>query len=1182
MSEESSNMMMWKNTVARYYLAGLVGLAGAALSLGGFQVFKNQDQAEARHTLEDQAQDYVAAIEDSLIAHLEPLHTIAGLFDSVATAGHEEFHTFTKKIRTRIPDIQALEWIPRVPSAERRAYESRARDEGHTGFRISERDAGGGMVPAGERPEYYPVFYVEPLKGNEKALGFDLASNGIRRADLAKARDTGNMVISGRIRLLLETGEGFGFLAFLPVYTGNTPPDSVDGRRRKLTGFTLGVFRIPVIVEAALAKRTRPAGLDIYLLDDEAAADSRLLYFHPSRTRDEASSPKPEEQILTGFLVSKTIAFADRHWTAVFKPVSGYFSGNASWTPWMVLMGGLAFTGMLLVIIVSAIDRERKISLLVDKQTSALRRSDRDLQEKAALEELLGRATIAANEADTVDEAMKACLDEICAYAGWAVGHVYLSADDATGILKPSGIWHLDDAARFEAFRRVTDERTFRPGIGLPGRVYAFARPEWIEDLSRDENFLRAQMGQDIVVKAGVAFPVIIGGDVVAVLELFSDAVAATNKSLLRTLLQIGVQLGRTIERKQAERTIRENEERTRSIVDNVVDGIITINELGIIQSVNQATNRIFGFVPGELEGRNVKILAAEPFREAHDGYLANYMKTGDAKIIGIGREVVGQRRDGASFPMELAVSNLKLAGEQLFVGVVRDISERKEVDRMKSEFVSTVSHELRTPLTSIRGSLGLIKGGAVGEFPEKAAAMLNLAHKNTERLINLVNDILDMEKIELGRIEFQFNRVDMNELAERAIDANQGFAMEYGVDFEITGTAPETQVWGDKDRLAQVMANLLSNAAKFSPNGTKVWISITRCDGTVRVSVTDQGPGIQEEFRGKIFDKFTQADQSDTRKEGGTGLGLNVSRAIIDKHGGTLDYDSEAGAGATFYFDLPEFKSDSAAGRYTATAPDHRPRRAPASGSRILICEDDPDIANLISRMLQQDGYDTDIAHDADEAKEILAEQHFDAMTVDIMLPGQDGISLIRDLRAAEETKDLTTVVVSAKAEEAAQNFAATTMGIVDWLAKPLNENRLLDAVRKAVSSRPGDKPRILYVEDDTDLVGVITTLLGEAAEVVPVFTFEAAQEMLRCGAFDLAIIDIVLPDGSGLDLLPLLKNNGKPSTPVILFSGEEVGRDTALKVEAALIKSRTTDDELLATIESLIDTKSSPKYVP
>ena len=991
-------MMMWKGTVARYCLAGLSGVVCIALSLGGFQVFKDQDNHRAREALEERSQDHVVAVGESLAAHLEPLYSIASLFNAVADVDRDRFRTFNRDILARFSDIQALEWIPRVPSAERRDYERRARAEGHPGFRISERDAGGGMVPVAERDEYFPVYYVEPLSGNERALGFDLASNAVRRTALEKARDTGNMVISGRIKLVQETGESFGFLAFLPVYAGDAPPDSVDGRRRLLTGFALGVFRVVDMVETTLAKRTRPSGLDLYMFDNDAPADSRLLYFHPSRVRAAAISPEPEDQVLAGFRVSRTFPVADRRWTVVFKPVPGYFTGETTWTPWIVLFGGLALTGMFVVFLVSIIDRERKVSLLADDRTIALRETEKDL---------------------------------------------------------------------------------------------------------------------------------------------------------------------------------RESEARTRAIVDNVVDGIITIDELGVIQSVNPATNRIFGFVPGELEGRNVKVLATDPFREAHDGYLSNYMNTGEAKIIGIGREVVGRRRDGDTFPMELAVSDLKLAGERLFVGIVRDISERKEVDRMKSEFVSTVSHELRTPLTSIRGSLGLIAGGAVGEFPEKAAEMLDLALKNTERLINLVNDILDMERIESGRLVFNFAEVDLNDLVATAIAANHGYAMEKEVDFELTETVPEAKVWGDWDRLAQVMANLFSNAAKFSPAGSRVEVSITRSDTSARVAVTDYGPGVPEDFRDGIFDKFTQADSSDTRQKGGTGLGLNISRAIIEKHGGTLDYESEAGAGATFYFDLPEFKSVQAA----ATVPDSRPPVAQGASSRILICEDDPDIAMLISKMLQQDGYVTDIAYDANQAKQLLSDSHFDAMTVDIMLPGQDGISLIRDLRANEETKNLATVVVSAKAEQAAHDFAATTMGIVDWLAKPLNEDRLLGAVRNAVRGRPGgSKPRILCVEDDTDLSGVITTLLAGVADVVPVYTLEAAQGLLRHGTFDLVIIDIVLPDGSGLDLLPLLKNHGKPSTPVILFSSEEVGTDTALKVEAALVKSRTTDGELLATIKSLIDANTSP----
>ena len=209
-------------------------------------------------------------------------------------------------------------------------------------------------------------------------------------------------------------------------------------------------------------------------------------------------------------------------------------------------------------------------------------------------------------------------------------------------------------------------------------------------------------------------------------------------------------------------------------------------------------------------------MLAAEPYRSAPDRYLANYLTTGERKIIGAGREVEGVRKNGQHFPMDLAVSEVHLGDERMFVGVVRDITERKEMDRMKDEFISTVSHELRTPLMSIRGSPGLIAGGAIGKVSKNVRELIDMAEKNTERLMNLVNDILDMEKIESGSMEFRFSSLDLKALVEQAIEANHGYAEEHGVEFVLVPSETGLLVRGDGDRLIQVLANFLSTAAKF------------------------------------------------------------------------------------------------------------------------------------------------------------------------------------------------------------------------------------------------------------------------------------------------------------------------------------------------------------------------------
>jgi PAS domain S-box-containing protein len=362
------------------------------------------------------------------------------------------------------------------------------------------------------------------------------------------------------------------------------------------------------------------------------------------------------------------------------------------------------------------------------------------------------------------------------------------------------------------------------------------------------------------------------------------------------------------LERQVAERTseLRDSEARMRAVIDNVIDAIITIDESGIVHSWNHAAERIFGYQPAEVIGRNISMLMPEPYHSEHDRYLQRYIASGTAHIIGIGREVIGRRRDGSEFPMDLAVSEVWLGGVRFFTGVVRDITERRKVDRLKNEFVSTVSHELRTPLTSIRGALGLLSGGAAGAFPEKAAEMINIAYRNTDRLSRLINDILDIEKIESGKMQLNIKSHRLPPMLVQAIEANAGYAAQYGVEFVLRDDAPDVSINVDSDRLQQVLSNLLSNAAKFSPAGSRIDLWASRTGDTLRIGVTDRGSGIPDEFRDKIFQKFSQADASDTRQKGGTGLGLSISQAIVERMRGEIGFESGMGAGTTFWVDLP------------------------------------------------------------------------------------------------------------------------------------------------------------------------------------------------------------------------------------------------------------------------------------
>ena len=618
-------------------------------------------------------------------------------------------------------------------------------------------------------------------------------------------------------------------------------------------------------------------------------------------------------------------------------------------------------------------------------------------------------------------------------------------------------------------------------------------------------------------------------------------------------------------DRVNAEKAQQDSTNRLQAVLDNVVDGIITINSKGIVQSFNPSAETIFGYSKDEVIGRNINMLMPSPYQEEHDGYLESYQKTGKAHIIGIGREVEGLRKDGSIFPMDLAVSTMIIDNETVYSGIVRDITERKQMERMKNEFISTVSHELRTPLTSIRGSLGLVMAEAVGKLPEQVKDMLTITANNTERLLLLINDILDIQKIESGMMAFRFHSMELKPFLEQAIQANQSYAEQHAVHFILKPGLENIRIYADSDRLMQVMSNLMSNAAKFSPPQDIIELHVARHNGAIRISVSDHGVGIPEEFRDKIFEKFTQYDSTDTRKKGGTGLGMSITRLIIEKHGGRIDYVSQPQVGTTFYFELPELISE-------LKTDDLPIELHNAHDSCVLIVEDDPDVAAILQRLLAEAGFNSDIAYTAAEARRLLRDkaEHYKAMTLDILLPDEDGIELLSSIRQNEDLRDLPVIVVSVKADETRRQLNGGAVGILDWINKPIDEARLKHVVRHAAG--PKTLPRILHVEDEQDIHLLVSKMLQHDCDLVWTSTVSASREILRQEKFDMVLLDISLPDGSGLDLLETIEENVKPPR-VVIFSAQNVEPEIAEKVNSVLIKSHTSNEKLLSTITSTID---------
>src|ERR1700722_11544001 len=485
----------------------------------------------------------------------------------------------------------------------------------------------------------------------------------------------------------------------------------------------------------------------------------------------------------------------------------------------------------------------------------------------------------------------------------------------------------------------------------------------------------------------------------------------------------------------------------------------------------------------------------------------------------------------------------------------LRYSTERKRLERLKDEFVSTVSHELRTPLTSISGSLRLLTSNAAGNLPRPMARLLAIAHTNSQRLVRLVNDILDIEKMEGGRVVFNFRRADVRSVVKQAVDANQGFAEDYGVRVRLADGAPAAGVRGAPDRLLQVVTNLLSNAIKFSPANGEVVVAIEKEPDIVRITVRDHGLGIPIAFKPLIFEKFAQADAGNARKKGGTGLGLSIVKQIVDRLGGGVGFADAPGGGTIFHVQLPCWD------HVASLAID---RDAKPEAVRLLFCEDDLEAALTLREQLRRGGFATDFAYSEADALRCAAATQYRAILVDNYMPDGDGISLIVRLRELPQYRDTTIIVVSADPSHGRDDIRSSKLNVLDWLSKPVDFDRLMRLLTQSVTYAASKRPRILHVDEDD----LIARALGEIADVVTVNSIEAARRALMASDFDLAVLDLALANGVGPDLLPELRDSKGNVIPVVVFGGNAANLGDEAQKRAALTEALTSIESLVATV--------------
>ena len=546
--------------------------------------------------------------------------------------------------------------------------------------------------------------------------------------------------------------------------------------------------------------------------------------------------------------------------------------------------------------------------------------------------------------------------------------------------------------------------------------------------------------GTEFLRLLGAAVPLLYVANVITAYELGRAFLAAYG---LRTAYQrlsadnaeIQAQLAEQLDSLlDAHREVQAAGRKLRLFSERAPISVFELDPGATILDMNPAAENLFGYAAPELVGRSwIAMVLGPEERVRAQTWWPGFVAAGKPVTL-IAEQCL--RRDGLELACEWTLT--PLSDEEGRVNSIvlqgRDITQARAAERMRSEFTSTLSHELRTPLTSILGSLQLLRSGALGDMDRDQGELVEVAERNGQRLLDLINEVLDIEKIESGRLTLMPEPMPIDSLLNESVRLNQGYADRFRANLALHGTVPGVTVRADRKRLMQVMTNLLSNAAKFSPPNSAVDVSVSRPGDTVRVEVSDRGPGIPEAFRSKIFGRFAQADSADSRIKGGTGLGLAISKRLSELMQGRIGFEDRPGGGTTFFFELPVLSS--AEGEAD-------------SAVRVLLTEPDSVTAEYLTMVLERAGYRVDPAPDAGAVGELLERWSYGAWLLARRLEGVDTLALLEELRP--RLRETRVIMLAGLTSDEAGVVEPQRHGIADWLSKADSRARILEVVDHA-----------------------------------------------------------------------------------------------------------------------------------
>jgi PAS domain S-box-containing protein len=765
------------------------------------------------------------------------------------------------------------------------------------------------------------------------------------------------------------------------------------------------------------------------------------------------------------------------------------------------------------------------------------------------------------------------------------------------------GFVHLTEPERTETIVKagigIFEEHIGVPvklGEGLIGRVWQTGQPVVVKDYSSWPDRLPNPVFDSLCAVVGI--PLKIDSQILGIFGLAyvekdrtfgSEEIALLNQfARLASIALYNAQLYIAVQQELVGR--KRLEEQFRNLLELAPQAIVVIDESGKILLINSETEKLFGYTREELLMQPVEILMPDRFRDKHPKHRTNYFVDPKIRPMGMGLELYGRRKDGSEFSLEIGLSPLLTETDTWVIAAIQDITDRREREKQlreakraaedanqaKSQFLAAMSHELRTPLNAIIGFSEILVDQTFGPLNDKQSRQVNNILTSGRHLLQLINDILDIAKIEAGHMQLDLSQFDVGTTLRDIQAIVKTLANKKNITLTIEVESSIPRVTGDQSKFKQILHNLLSNAIKFTHEGGKVTVRamVEKKGGAlpsdVKISVIDSGIGIKAEDQERIFMEFEQVDSSYARKQQGTGLGLALTRKLVELHGGRVWVESEGeGRGSTFSFQIPIVQPEVMRTEGVTEVKSWTPttKLRPLA----LVVEDNLSMGELLHKFVGEAGYYVVSAVNGEQAIDMAQKLKPDVITLDIILSDKHGLEILAELKDRPETQNIPVVVVSITRDRQ----LGFSLGAAEWLVKPINRDRLGEVLKKIKGGIEIRIPTVLIVDDDPTTVELLTDVAEvEGFQVLQGHGGQEGINLARERLPNLIILDLMMPEVNGFDVVrELQEHEGTREIPILIFTAKDLteGDRQELNRYVRKIVSKSSKEELLQGLEKV-----------